>query len=69
MFGFLSVPLARGRCGTLQSIAARPGARCALVGGRGVARRLPVRPAGEAVIGLFIELVFVATFSRRFLGN
>lgn len=25
--------------------------------------------AGEAVIGLFIELVFIATFSRRFLGN
>ncbi|HEV2235143.1 MAG TPA: pentapeptide repeat-containing protein [Ktedonobacterales bacterium] len=25
--------------------------------------------ASEAVIGLFIELVFIATFSRRFLGN
>ncbi len=25
--------------------------------------------AGEAVIGLFIELVLIATFSRRFLGN
>jgi hypothetical protein len=23
----------------------------------------------EAIIGLFIELVFIATFSRRFLGN
>jgi hypothetical protein len=23
----------------------------------------------EAVIGLFIELIFIATFTRRFLGN
>jgi len=26
-------------------------------------------PGIEAIIGLFIELVFIATFSRRFLGN
>jgi len=25
--------------------------------------------AGEAVIGLFIELILIATFSKRFLGN
>jgi hypothetical protein len=25
--------------------------------------------AAEAIIGLFIELTFIATFSRRFLGN
>jgi hypothetical protein len=25
--------------------------------------------AAEAIIGLFIELIFIATFSRRFLGN
>jgi hypothetical protein len=30
---------------------------------------LVVVAACEAVIGLFIELVFIATFSRRFLGN
>jgi len=28
-----------------------------------------IAAACEAVIGLFIELVFIATFSRRFLGN
>jgi hypothetical protein len=25
--------------------------------------------ATEAVIGLFIELILIATFNRRFLGN
>jgi uncharacterized protein YjbI with pentapeptide repeats len=29
----------------------------------------PALAAAEAVVGLFIELVFIATFSRRFLGN
>ncbi len=29
----------------------------------------PTLAAAEAVVGLFIELVFIATFSRRFLGN
>jgi hypothetical protein len=29
----------------------------------------PIVAAAEAVVGLFIELVFIATFSRRFLGN
>ncbi|MBA3822890.1 MAG: pentapeptide repeat-containing protein [Ktedonobacterales bacterium] len=29
----------------------------------------PAVAAAEAVVGLFIELVFIATFSRRFLGN
>jgi hypothetical protein len=30
---------------------------------------IAVVAACEAVTGLFIELVFIATFSRRFLGN
>jgi hypothetical protein len=30
---------------------------------------LAIIAAAEAVMGLFIELVFIATFSRRFLGN
>lgn len=30
---------------------------------------LAVVAAGEALVGLFIELIFIAAFSRRFLGN
>jgi hypothetical protein len=30
---------------------------------------LAIIAAAEAVIGLFIELLFIATFSRRFLGD
>ncbi len=35
----------------------------------GLGDPLAVIAALEAVIGLFIELIFIATFSRRFLGN
>jgi len=30
---------------------------------------LAVVAAGEALVGLFIELIFIAAFSRRFLGD
>src|SRR5262249_47981968 len=35
----------------------------------GLHHPLTILAALEAVIGLFIELILIATFSRRFLGN
>jgi uncharacterized protein YjbI with pentapeptide repeats len=35
----------------------------------GLGDPLAIIAAAEAIIGLFIELIFIATFSRRFLGN
>jgi hypothetical protein len=35
----------------------------------GLHHPLTICAALEAVVGLFIELILIATFSRRFLGN
>ncbi len=35
----------------------------------GLHHPLTVLAAGEAVVGLFLELMLIATLTRRFLGN